>query len=133
MRGVCFSLRAEVCCAAGMTHQLSCTPLSMGSAGKGVCGHLVREGGGKSEGDIHKQMSCMQAAAGGWGTVGKFVNTDECHKLKYEGRSSPHLKTPRLFFKAVPYPYLKTLFNNHTENQREGQYCVKHLQHMLLL
>ena len=79
---------------------------------------------------IHVACACMHLlqAGGLWGNLSILINA-----IKLNTRVDLAQKKPRLFSKVIPYPYLKTLYNNHVENQREGQSCRKHVQNMLPL
>ena len=57
-------------------------------------------------------MHLLQAG-GLWGNLSILINA-----IKLNTRVDLAQKKPRVFSKVIPYPYLKTLYNNHVENQR---------------
>lgn len=107
MSGVCLSFRTEISCAAGMTHQLSCTPLSMGSAVGQVTLWTPCEGGPGGKGSVMSTYTCHVCACSCWGLSGNLSTLMNAINLNTRVDLAPTKNNPRLSFKLLPTPTSK--------------------------
>lgn len=78
---------------------------------------------------IHVVWVCMHllGAGGLSGNLSTLINA-----INVNTRVDLAQKTPQLFSKAILYPHLKTPYNSHTENLREGESCSNHACNLVL-